>query len=1037
MKIWDFFENLDEMVYVSDIETHELVYMNKYLRDSLGCGSEYMGKMCYRVLQGMDSPCSFCTNCQLEAGQFVSWTHMNPVLNRRVLLKDTLIHADGRSYRLELAINADSDMANQSPFYYTRSETILNECIQQIFSTASAEESIHKMLAYIGKSFSCDRAYIFEINDNKTTDNTYEWCADNVTPQKDCLQSLSLSSIDWWLSLFYDNQVTMISDLEEIRTKYPEAYAILKPQDIHCLAAGPIKTEDEIIGFIGVDNPTEQMMPMIESFLNVIGYFTSTLLRRRDLVQRLNSLSYHDQLTGALNRHALTEQYGDLPMNSVGVIYCDITGLKAVNDSKGHKAGDQLICHCYALLQSAVDTCTVYRTGGDEFVVLCPNCSESDFQSRLRALQDKIHQDQHHIAVGYIWSDTHPLNLEKLIAQADEVMYQDKRDYYRTNIYRPGVDRRKSDGICSAPAPRQRSSDTKTPFQTFLDTSYYDIEALFQSVSQQNDSSYFYLGDMQKDLFYISDNMREDFGFCSNLVPGLLHLWADRISTPEFQDMYWQDISGMLREKRTVHDLRYRVRDIYGNNQWIRCYGILTWNEDKSKPLFFSGRVTHQDANFVVDPTTGFPREQASVQSLVELKNAGRKTLVIGFSLNGITEVNSTKGREAGDRLIQKVANALTEKLSWEMSLYRLEGARCMAIVNPICLSQGQDYFVEQIRTVIKSCYANMDVSVQNTCSFGLIEYPNGNMAAEDLVENLVSLIRVAKQEVKQPYVDYSTQNIQRIKEMSNMAMALSQDVAHNMEHFRIVIQPVVSAGDGAPIGGEVLLRWSFQGRDISPAMFIPVLEKNGLIQEVGRWVFEQAVSTCVRLQSYNPAFYLTFNVSLHQLSDAQLLPFMKSTLEKYALSGSSLVAELTESSLDEQPEQLDAFVQECQKMGLYIALDDFGSGYSSLRMLLQYPSSIIKLDRSLVNEVTESEAKMHFIRSIVFACHQFGKTVCMEGVEHADQNEIILNTGCDMIQGYYYYRPMELSDMYQLVSQDQSAAFRKEDTECPANMVD
>ena len=193
------------------------------------------------------------------------------------------------------------------------------------------------------------------------------------------------------------------------------------------------------------------------------------------------------------------------------------------------------------------------------------------------------------------------------------------------------------------------------------------------------------------------------------------------------------------------------------------------------------------------------------------------------------------------------------------------------------------------------------------------------------------------------------------------------------------MIQPIVSAADGAVIGGEVLLRWTFEGKDVSPATFIPILEKIGLIHTVGRWVFEQATSTCVRLQSHDPAFYLTFNMSLHQLSDPQLLPFMKETLEKYRLSGSSLVAELTESCLDEQPEKLTGFVQACQKLGIFIALDDFGSGYSSLRMLLQYPSSIIKLDRSLVREMAQSTAKMHFIQSIVFACHQFGKTVCME----------------------------------------------------------
>lgn len=1025
--IWEFFEELDEMVYVSDVETHELIYMNRHLRDALGYDSQtnYIGKMCYEVLQGSSIPCFFCTNQQLEAGKFVSWTHRNPVLNKRFLVKDSLILVHGRKYRIEIAIDANSDSSCKTPYYYARSETILNECMQQMFSNANPEETIQNMLSYIGKTFACDRAYIFELYDNQTTSNTYEWCSENVTPQKEILQDMSSSTIDWWLSLFANNQVTVISDLEDIRTVYPESYAILKPQDVHSLAAGPIKVDGKIIGFLGVDNPDSRMIPLITPLLNVLGYFTSTLLKRRDLLARLHELSYHDQLTGALNRHALFELYDDLSMNSVGVIYCDITGLKQMNDSQGHEAGDRLIRHCYELLQEAVDTNMVYRTGGDEFVALCPDCDEAKFRDKVCRLHWKIQEDSCHISVGYVWSDTQPLNLENLITQADQVMYQDKRDYYRENSNRPGVDRRHSAQDPQQASNDRRSSDRQqtmdSPFQAYLAEANCDIEALFHSVSQDNDSSYFYLGDMQKDLFFISDNMKEDFGFQQNLVSGLLKQWSKRISTPEFQELFWQDISSMLREKRTIHDLRYQVRDVNGNNLWIRCYGILKWNKDKTKPLFFSGRVTHQDKNFVVDPITNFPREHASFQQLDELRKSGEHVLVIGFSLNGFTELNNTKGRAYGDRLFKKVADALTEELFWKMSFFRLEGMRCMAIVNSACMSEGQDALVKQIRDVITKCYTTMDLSVQNTCSFGVMEYPNGNMSPDDLVENLVSLIRVAKQDSKLDYVDYSTPNIKRAKQISNMVLALRQNVSNNMEHFRVVIQPIVSAGDGTVIGGEVLLRWTFEGQDVSPAVFIPILEKERLIQPVGRWVFEQAVSNCSRLHAHNPSFYLSFNVSLHQLADPLLLPFMEKTLKKYRLDGSSLVAELTESCLDEQPEKLTSFVQECQKMGLYIALDDFGSGYSSLRMLLQYPFSIIKLDRSLVQEITESEAKMHFIRSIVFACHQFGQTVCMEGVEQADQKEIILNTGCDMIQGYYYYQPMELSQVYRLVSQADS----------------
>ena len=214
-KRWEFFEKLDEMVYVSDIETYELMYMNQYLRNALGYKDheEYRGEKCYKILQSMDKPCAFCTNCQLREGEFVTWTHKNPVLYRHMLLKDTLVHANGRDYRVEIAINANSEADGNASYYYARSETILNECMQEIFSTANAEKSIDRMLSYIGKTFSCDRAYIFEISGSMMMSNTYEWCADGVVPQRELLQTVPMSAVDWWLSLFADNKVTVIAVL--------------------------------------------------------------------------------------------------------------------------------------------------------------------------------------------------------------------------------------------------------------------------------------------------------------------------------------------------------------------------------------------------------------------------------------------------------------------------------------------------------------------------------------------------------------------------------------------------------------------------------------------------------------------------------------------------------------------------------------------------------------------------------------------------------------------------------------------------------
>ena len=1007
----DFFEEMDELIYISKPDTYELVYMNRRLRECLGYHfhEEYRGKKCYEVLQGNMFPCAFCTNEVLEQGKVLSWTHMNPVLNHKYLIKDSLYIHEGKKYRIEIAIELElNSELNVTPFY-TRNEMIMNECMQQILSSMNPEESLERMLAYIGTAFLCDRVYVFEI-DKGVADNTYEWCRQGVTRQKEILQKVPVTSIEWWIHLFQENQVVVIRNLEEIRTKYPSIYAILKPQNITRLVAGPIVIEDQVVGFVGVDNPKEDSIEMLTSLMRAISFFIITLLKRRDLLKRLNTLSFQDTLTGAYNRNAMFEQCVFSDESSVGVIYCDITGLKKNNDILGHGAGDQMIRHCYNLIRDTLDIPWIYRAGGDEFIAVFRNVEQAVFLKKVRRLHAKVQQNKYHIAIGYEWTNEPPYNLERIIARADKVMYEDKRDYYLANIREPEPEQREK-GIQGTTSTK----DSISLFNNFLRNTYHDMEMFFQSLSQQNTTSYFYFGDMQKDLFYISDNMRDEFGFSSNVVPGLLQEWAQRIPSNKDKDLYWEELNSMLREKRTVHDLRYQVRSSNGKNMWIRCYGILKWDDEKRIPLFFSGRVTHQDNNFVVDPNTNFPRSSVMLSYMDEIRQKGKKVRAIGFCLNNIREINSTRGRGYSDHLVQNVAESLTQNLADKMSFFRLEGMRCAAIVDPACEEEVKD-LIAQIRVIIAEWYQFMGIAVRNVCSFVVMEYPQAQMTPSEFLDQMVSLLRVAKHDTSQTYVVYSEKNVGKIKKMSNMALALNRDVMRGMEHFRIVLQPVVSSKDGSIVGGEVLLRWKFQEEDVPPAVFVPMLEKENMIQQVGRWVFEQTVCTCMRMLSYRPAFYLAFNVSLLQMTDVLFPDFMEEMLVKYQLDGKYLVAEMTESCIDGQPDKLVHFVNTCSRLGIRIALDDFGSGYSSLRMLLQYPSSIIKLDQSLLVEMTASEDKMNFISSIVYACHRFGKKVCMEGVETSEQDRMIKESGCDMIQGYYYYQPKEIEEIYSIL---------------------
>ena len=1013
--LWDFFEEFDELVYVSDPETYEIVYMNRKLRESLGYQNRatYVGKKCYKVLHGCDEPCSFCTNSVLEKGRVTSWVHSNPVLGKRFLIKDSLVDCGKKSCRLELAIDIDSEVVCNVPYYYARSESILNECLQRIVSTTDPEASLHMMLEYIGQTFRCDRVYIFE-SQNGYVDNTYEWCADDVSQQKEILQKLPMESVDWWYERFEKNELVTIYSLEDIRDQYPTTYAILKPQDISRLVAGPIFIENTVVGCLGVDNPDEDMMMLVGPLIKVIGYFIVALLRRRDLLRHLNTLSFHDPLTGAYNRNAMFEHSDELQkLRSVGIVYCDITGLKQTNDALGHSAGDQLIQYCFEMIHTTLDTPWVYRIGGDEFVAVFRDCDEEKFRRQVKSLHQRVRDDKHHIAIGEVWSNQPPYDLEALIIEADKMMYEDKREYYTANYRVQALDRH-----ISPCGEFKNMAETGSVFYQFLGTTYHDMEQLFKSMTQQNSTGYFFFGDMQKDLYYISDNMRDEFGFESNVVPGLIQAWAQRISQEKARNLYWKEMRAILSEKRGVHDLRYQVRNVHGKNMWIRSYGIVKWNEEQSAPLFFSGRITHQDDEFVVDSVTNFPREAALFSRLEEMKGEGKKAQVIAFSFNNISEINSTRGRVFSDHLVRTITENLTDRLADRMSFYRLEGMRCAVLVEfPY---EGQrEKLVQQIREIVGEWYRLMGSIVAQPCSFAAMEYPLANLMPADFMEQLVSLLRIAKHDPSGETVEYSEENISKVRYMSNMALALSHDVLHGMKNFRVVVQPVVSTQTGKIVGGEMLLRWRFRDRDVSPDVFVTMLEKDNMINIVGRWVFEQAVCTCMRLVSYSPDFYLTFNVSLQQMTDETFPDYMEEVLSKYKVDGSRLAAEMTESCIDEQPEKLIHFVETCSRLGIRIALDDFGSGYSSIRMLLQYPTSIVKLDRSLLGEMTESVDKMNFICSIVYACHRFGKKVCMEGVETAEQDALIRESGCDMIQGYYHYYPLEIAALYSLLADE------------------
>lgn len=442
-KIWEFFENLNDIVYVADMDSYELIYMNKKALElhNLHSLEELAGKKCYSTLQGCSAPCAMCNNDELKEGNFCEWQCFNPNVNKYFVLKDTMIIDNGRRCRMEIAIdNSIQEQKYRMFLEQQNQEALANEGMRLALKAETPDRALDIILEYLGKSLHGERTYIFEKNEFGGDDNTYEWVADGVTPEIDNLQNLPPEICANWYREFREDNNIIIEDLEDIRESDPLQYENLKRQDIHSLVVVPLYDDTRNIGFYGVDNPHGESFDYTQNMLQIVGHFILSCLKRRNLLLELQEMSYHDQLTRLGNRFAVDKFLDECSHeNGLSVVYCDITGLKRVNDSEGHKAGDSLILRAVESLKKVFGNYKLFRIGGDELLALCPGINEEELTQKASELRRVALDNYVVLAVGAVWQGTADVDIDKLLTEAERLMYEDKASYYQ----RVGMDRRK------------------------------------------------------------------------------------------------------------------------------------------------------------------------------------------------------------------------------------------------------------------------------------------------------------------------------------------------------------------------------------------------------------------------------------------------------------------------------------------------------------------------------------------------------------------------------------------------------------------
>ncbi|MEX3011536.1 EAL domain-containing protein [Hoeflea sp. TYP-13] len=455
--------------------------------------------------------------------------------------------------------------------------------------------------------------------------------------------------------------------------------------------------------------------------------------------------------------------------------------------------------------------------------------------------------------------------------------------------------------------------------------------------------------------------------------------------------------------------------------------GLQSENGENDDPVFAS--VTARDVSVEreqrakleylskFDDLTGAMRRREYVkvlnQHLVDLCSGGGRAVVVAININRFNALNRTLGRTVGDLLLQAIASRL-EHIELAVSRpARLEGDTfVMHLVSDISKS-GARHLADKLIRELSKPYELENMQVSADFYAGVAE--TSDLLRQD-ADGLISNAELALESARGLSGNVAYFDPKDVAQQER-ALLIEREMRDGLREgqFWVTYQPQVATDDGALTGAEALLRWTHpELGPVSPGEFIEIAEANGFILQLGKWVLEQACRDACRWPGH---ITVAVNVSAKQFLRGSVVEDVKQALAKSGLAAHRLELEITESSFLHATDDLLVQLAQLKKLGVSLSLDDFGTGYSSFGYLANFPVDKIKIDKMFLQNMTGERASQSVVRSAQVLAEGLGMKVLCEGVETAEQYQIVRGIGCQQIQGYYFGKPQSADDIAAMIN--------------------
>ncbi len=674
-------------------------------------------------------------------------------------------------------------------------------------------------------------------------------------------------------------------------------------------------------------------------------------------------------------------------------LYMDISNLRRVNSLYGHQEGDNYISDvAVAMMNGLQNTKNIYRMGGDEFLAIYRKTEEEDVIQDIRRVQNackkgrRWREDAPELAIGYAISDPKYNSLRDVLQVAEYMMYRSKADVKRD----------------SAETPIQQSG-ARLNLSGLTDR-------VFDAMCLTSEEFYPYLSNMETDVTRVAPAMKEYFGLESEFVNDFRTVWGNLIHPDDRQEFY-TDLRTTLEGSKRFHFCRYRVKAKNGEYVEVACRGGIYHGRD-GEPDVFAGYIVNHGAAGTVDSATGLRNHHAMYGRVNELLQENRAGIAIRLEIRNLNRIRMLYSGEVAASMIRIVSGDFARMVDGDGEVFSNRGANFMVILPDYDEAMANRLY-QQIR---KHCKAGIPIDGEVIP----VDVTGGAVKMPDETLTTPSKIRQAALFAAEEAHYHSPSNLVFFGETGKEAGTSDKDLLKEIQHdcvmdrdnFYLRFQPIIRAQTGELAGAEALLRWrSDEYGEVAPGRFINYLENDPAYEPLGYEIIRYAVRIAAKIRKIIPDFRISVNITALQLLQDDFIPNVLRILDEEKYEPAGLMMELTERCKEIEFAMLNERVLELKKTGIRVALDDMGTGYSTLDLLLHLNANEIKLDMTFTQELQGMEKHEILTRTLCAASARYGTDICFEGVETGDMAEYLKGYGNVLLQGYFYDKPMLVED--------------------------